>query len=84
MILICYFPLVYVSTVIANEINDLEHERVAIEEQKQTLKKFKQDELKAEYVIFIIMTLVFQIFFFPFLLTLFFWMLYSIRTFYLH
>ncbi|KAL9425936.1 hypothetical protein AB3S75_032830 [Citrus x aurantiifolia] len=34
--------------VIANEINDLERERVAIEEQKQTLKKFKQDELKAE------------------------------------
>ncbi|GAY32090.1 kinetochore protein SPC24-like [Citrus sinensis] len=33
---------------IANEINDLERERVAIEEQKQTLKKFKQDELKAE------------------------------------
>lgn len=63
MILICYFPLVYVNTVIANEINDLERERVAIEEQKQTLKKFKQDELKAEYVIFIILMLVFSEFF---------------------
>lgn len=84
MILICYFPLGYVNTVIANEINDLERERVAIEEQKQTLKKFKQDELKAEYVIFIIMMLVFSEFFFPFSSNILFWILYSIMTFYLH
>ncbi|KAJ4704362.1 plectin-like [Melia azedarach] len=34
--------------VLNSEINNLEHERVAIEERKRTLKKFEQDELKAQ------------------------------------
>lgn len=46
--MIGYFSLVYINTVLNSEINNLEHERVAIEERKRTLKKFEQDELKAQ------------------------------------
>lgn len=37
-----------INTVIVNEIDDLEHKRETVEEQRQAIKKFEQDEARAQ------------------------------------
>lgn len=40
--------LYLINTGIVNEIDDLEHKRETMEEQRQTIKKFEQDEVRAQ------------------------------------
>lgn len=38
----------YVNTVLNNELNDLEHQRISIEERRRTLKKLEKEELREQ------------------------------------
>ena len=49
MVLIIWVSFLY-STIISNEINDLEVQMISVQERRQTLKKLEQDELREQSV----------------------------------
>lgn len=47
MVLIIWVSFLY-NTIISNEIDDLDVQRISVQERRQTLKKLEQDELREQ------------------------------------